>query len=95
MQQDAEILPAEIPSFDLPPGLDLPANVVLTECEAARFVREPETRFRMRRFNGTGPVFIRIEDEHWGARYLVWDLLSWLCHSRRTTMPERRRKKKA
>lgn len=92
MQLDAEILPAEIPSFHLPPGIELPANVVLTECEAARFLREPESRLRMRRFNGSGPAFIKIEGEPASARYLLWDCLAWLCRHRRTEMPERPRR---
>lgn len=92
MQSTAEILPAEIGTFTLPPGLELPANVVLTECEAARFLREPESRLRMRRFDGTGPAFIKIEGEPASARYLVWDCLAWLCRHRRTVMPERVRR---
>ncbi|TXM98959.1 hypothetical protein FV242_27095 [Methylobacterium sp. WL64] len=88
MQPNAEILPAEIPSFELPPGLELPANIVLDECEAARFLREPQQRLRMRRFDGSGPAFIKVEGEPWAARYLVWDLLSWLCRHRRAVMPE-------
>ncbi|EIZ81877.1 hypothetical protein WYO_5465 [Methylobacterium sp. GXF4] len=92
MDAAAELLPPRLDDFRLPPGLELPRNIVLTESEAAAFVREPEDRFRRRRLNGTGPTFIRREDETFGAKYLVWDLLAWLVQSRRTEMPERPRR---
>lgn len=92
MQQDIEILPAELNDFRLPPGLEMPRNVVLSEDEAAEFLREPVARLRSRRLNGTGPTFVRREDEAFGAKYLIWDLLAWLVQNRRTEMPERPRR---
>ena len=92
MHHDIEILPSELSDFRLPPGLEMPRNVVLTEQEAADFLREPVDRLRKRRLNGTGPAFVRRSDETWGAKYLVWDLLSWLIQNRRTEMPERPRR---
>ncbi|SDO52040.1 hypothetical protein SAMN05216360_12536 [Methylobacterium phyllostachyos] len=92
-----ELLPPEIPNYGLPAGMRMPENIVLNEDEAARFLREPVDRLRKRRLNGTGPVFVRREDEAWGAKYLVWDLLAWLVQSRRTEMPpnSRRSRRKA
>lgn len=87
MASEIEILPAEAPAFDLPPGISAPDNLILTETEAARFLREPEARLRARRSSGTGPVFIRPESEPWAVRYFTWDLIRWACQHRRAEMP--------
>lgn len=88
----AEILPPALSDFRLPPGLSLPENILLSEHEAAAFLREPAARLRARRLNGTGPVFVSAGNGDFDARYLVWDLLSWVCQHRRTEMPERPRR---
>ena len=90
--QPFEILPPEIPNYSLPPGVRMPENIILTESEAADFLREPVSRLQKRRLAGTGPAFIRHEDEGWGARYFLWDVLRWACAQRRTEMPERPRR---
>lgn len=92
MPSELEILPAEVPAFDLPPGVKVPENILLNEYEAARFLREPESRLRGRRFDGTGPVFVRPEGEPWGPKYFTWDLIRWALQHRRTEMPRERRK---
>ena len=87
MSQEIEILPAEAPAFDLPPGIRAPENLLLFEDEAARFLREPEARLRARRFAGTGPTFVKPEGEQWAVRYFTWDLIRWACQHRRNEMP--------
>lgn len=84
----AEILPAPIGDFRLPPGIELPQNVVMTESEAAHFLRETPARLRAQRLAGTGPTFFLPPGRTWGARYLLWDLLSWAANHRRREMPE-------
>lgn len=87
MSSELEILPAEVPAFDLPAGVKAPENLILNETEAARFLREPEARLRSRRCAGTGPAFIRPEGEPWAVRYFTWDLIRWAYGHRRTEMP--------
>lgn len=82
-----QILPPQIADFRLPPGMEPPPNVVLTEDEAARFCRETPKNFRNRRFAGTGPAFVQDPAMGCGARYLVWDLISWLCSQRHAVQP--------
>ena len=92
MDATAELLPQQLTDFRLPPGLEMPRNVLLTEDEAAEFLREPVSRLRSRRYDGTGPAFFKPHDEPWAVKYLVWDLLAWVFQHRRTEMPERPRR---
>lgn len=90
--QPFEILPPDIQNFGLPPGVRMPENIILTESEAADFLREPVSRLQKRRLSGNGPAFIRHDDEGWGARYFLWDVLRWAYSQRRTEMPPRARR---
>ncbi|KZB99383.1 hypothetical protein AU375_04459 [Methylobacterium radiotolerans] len=90
--QTFEILPSEIGNFSLPPGVRMPDNIVMTEDEAAKFLRMPVSRLQRHRLSGTGPAFVRHPDEGHGATYLLWDALSWLIRHRRTEMPPRARR---
>ncbi len=82
-----EVLPPPISDFRLPPGLELPENVILTEYEAARFIRESAQKLRKRRLAGTGPAFFAPPGDRYPIRYTVWDLLAWIASNRRLEMP--------